>query len=73
MEKKTNHFRHHFLFAFNRGVKATEASCEICAVYREGAMAQSTVGIRASIHGEFDLKDGPLAARRFVFDEERLN
>lgn len=36
------HYRYDLLFAFNRGVKADEAICKICAVYGEGAMPQST-------------------------------
>ena len=39
---KTEHFRHYLLFAFNRGIKATEAAHEICTVYGEGAMPEST-------------------------------
>ena len=39
---KNEHFRHHLLFAFNRGAKATEAAREICAVYGEGAIAERT-------------------------------
>ncbi|KAL4705124.1 hypothetical protein ACJJTC_009755 [Scirpophaga incertulas] len=31
MTENKNHFRHHLLFAFNRGAKATEAAREICA------------------------------------------
>ena len=39
---KNEHFRHHLLFAFNRGAKATEAAREICAVYGKGAIAERT-------------------------------
>ena len=39
---KTEHFLHHLLFAFNRGVKVAEAAREIFSMYGEGAMPQST-------------------------------
>ena len=57
---KTEHFRHHLLFAFNRGVKAAETAREICAVYREGVMPQSTAGrwFSRCKNGNFDLKYG---------------
>ncbi|GBM58355.1 hypothetical protein AVEN_67355-1 [Araneus ventricosus] len=48
MEIQADENAHHFrrsilLFAFNRSVMATDATHEICAVYEEGAMPQSTV------------------------------
>ena len=72
---KTEHFRHHLLFAFNRGVKAAEAAREICAVYGEGAMPESTARRLFSRfkNGNFDLKDGSHTGRQIEFDEERLN
>ena len=36
---ETEHFRHNF-FPFNRGILATEAAREMCAVYEEGALPQ---------------------------------
>ena len=46
---KIEHFRHHLLFAFNRGVNAAEAAREICSVYGNGGIPESTaaVGFRA--------------------------
>ncbi|GBN07253.1 hypothetical protein AVEN_121249-1 [Araneus ventricosus] len=38
---KTEHFRHHLLFSFNRTVTTAEATLEICALYGGKAMAQS--------------------------------
>ncbi|XP_065665663.1 histone-lysine N-methyltransferase SETMAR-like [Hydra vulgaris] len=72
---KTEHFRHHLLFAFNRGVKAAEATRENCAVYGEGAMPESTARRWFSRfkNGNFDLKDGSHTGRPIEFDEERLN
>lgn len=37
-----HHFRHYSLFAFNRGVKFTEVACDICTVYEDGAMTQTS-------------------------------
>ena len=72
---KTEHFRHHLVFAFNRGVKAAEAAREICAVYGERAMPESTARRWFSRfkNGNFDLKDGSHTGRPIEFDEERLN
>ena len=72
---KTERLRHHLLFAFNRRVKAAEAAREICAVYGEGAMPQSTARRWFSRfkNGNFDLKDGSHIGRPIEFDEERLN
>uniref|UniRef100_A0A914HY83 Mos1 transposase HTH domain-containing protein n=1 Tax=Globodera rostochiensis TaxID=31243 RepID=A0A914HY83_GLORO len=39
---KNEHFRHLFLFEFNKGSKASEASQNICAVYGEGATNERT-------------------------------
>uniref|UniRef100_A0A914ID48 Mos1 transposase HTH domain-containing protein n=1 Tax=Globodera rostochiensis TaxID=31243 RepID=A0A914ID48_GLORO len=39
---KNEHFRHLFLFEFNKGSKATEAAQNICAVYGEGATNERT-------------------------------
>ena len=72
---KIEHFRHHLLFAFNRGVNAAEAAREICSVYGNGAIPESTARRWFSRfkNGNFDLKDGPHTGRPTVFDEERLN
>uniref|UniRef100_A0A914HL00 Mos1 transposase HTH domain-containing protein n=1 Tax=Globodera rostochiensis TaxID=31243 RepID=A0A914HL00_GLORO len=39
---KNEHFRHLFLFEFNKGSKASEASQNICAVYGEGETNERT-------------------------------
>ena len=72
---KNEHFRHHLLFAFNRGAKATEAAREICAVYGEGAIAERTARywFAKFKSGNFDLKDASCSGRPSEFDEERLN
>lgn len=72
---KNEHFRHHLLFAYNRGAKAADAARELCAVYGEGAIADRTARdwfAKFKI-GNFDLKDAPRSGRPNEFDEERLN
>jgi hypothetical protein len=48
--EKNEHFRHLLLYEFNRGSKAGEAARNICAVYGEDSVAESTAqnGLRAS-------------------------
>ncbi|KAL4719047.1 hypothetical protein ACJJTC_014046 [Scirpophaga incertulas] len=72
---KNEHFRHHLLFAFNRGAKATEAAREICAVYGEGAIAERTARywFAKFKSGNFDLKDASRSGRPSEFDEVRLD
>ena len=72
---KNKHFRHHLLFAFNQGAKATEAAREICAVYGEGAIAERTARywFAKFKSGNFDLKDASRSGRPSEFDEVRLN
>ena len=36
------HFRHLLLFAFNQGFNASKATCDICAMYGENAIAERT-------------------------------
>ena len=40
--EKLEHFRYILLFEFNRGVKVAEAVRNICAVYRDSAVGEST-------------------------------
>ena len=40
--EKLKHFRHILLFEFNRGTKAKEAVRNICAVYGDNAIGEST-------------------------------
>ena len=39
---KKQHFRHLLFFAFHRGPKAAEAAWDICMVYGEGVIGEST-------------------------------
>ena len=72
---KNEHFRHHLLFAFNRGAKVQKAAREICAVYGKGAIAERTARywFAKFKSGNFDLKDASRSGRPSEFDEERLN
>ena len=40
--EKLEHFRHILLFEFNRGAKAAEAARNMCAVYGDNAIGEST-------------------------------
>ncbi|XP_029655690.1 uncharacterized protein LOC115229494 [Octopus sinensis] len=73
---KTEHFRHHLLFAFNRGVKVAEATLEICAVFGEKGQCLRVLpafGFHASKMGILTPKNGSNSGRPTEFDEERLN
>lgn len=72
---KNTHFRHHLLFAFNRGAKAAEAAREICAVYGEDAISERTARnwYTKFKSGIFDLSDAIRSGRPTDFDEEQLN
>ncbi|XP_021571064.1 uncharacterized protein LOC110596169 isoform X2 [Carlito syrichta] len=73
--EKNEHFRHILLFEFNRGVKAAEAARNICAVYGENAIGESTARkwFCRFKEGHFDLSDSPRSGRPSGFDEDRLN
>ena len=45
-----------FLFALNQGFTAAKAAHDICAMYREGAVAESTARDYNFKNGYFDLK-----------------
>ena len=40
--EKLEHFRHILLFEFNRGTKAAEATTNICAVFADNVIGEST-------------------------------
>ena len=71
---KNHHFRHLLLFAFNRGQKAAEAAREICSVYGEGVIGESTAQkwFARFKKGDFEVKDLPRSGRPPEFDVERL-
>lgn len=73
--EKLEHFRHILLFEFNRGAKAAEATRNICAVYGDNAIGESTARKWFSRfkEGHFDTSDTPRSGRPSGFDEARLN
>ena len=73
-EEKLEHFRHILLFEFNRGVTA-EAARNICAVYGDNAIVESTARKWFSRFKEecFDISDTPHSGRSSGFDGDRLN
>ena len=68
------HFRHLLLFAFNRRQKAAEAARDICDVYGEDSMPESTARrwFAKFKNGNFELEDTPRSGRPSEFDEDRL-
>ena len=74
MEER-EYFRHILLFEFNRGVKAAEATRNICAVYGENVIGESTARkwLCRFKEGHFDLSDSPRSGRPSGLDEDRLN
>ena len=73
--EKLEHFRHILLFEFNRGAKAAGASREICAVYGDNAIGESTARKWFSCFKEdrFDISDTTRSGRPSGFDRGRLN
>ena len=70
---KKQHFRHLLFFAFHRGQKA-EAARDICMVYGEGVMGESTARkwFAKFKNGNFDINDTPHSGRPSEFDEDHL-
>lgn len=58
--EKNEHFRH-LIFAFNQGLNAAKATCNICAVYGEDAIAERTTWnwYTKFKNGNLDLEDTP--------------
>ena len=69
--EKLELFQHILLFEFNRGVKAAEAAKNICAVYEDNDIGESTKRKRFSRFREvrFDISDTPCSRRTSGFDE----
>ena len=67
--------RHILLFEFNRGAKAAEAARNICAVYGDNAIGESTARKWFSRFKEdsFDISSIPRSGRPSRFDEDHLN
>ena len=71
---KKQHFRHLLFFAFHRGQKAPEAARDICMVYGEGVIGESTARkwFAKFKNGNFDIDDTPRSGRPSEFDENHL-
>ena len=72
--EKLEHFRHILFFWFNAGTKAAEAARNICAVYGDNAIGESTVRKCFPCFKEdfFDIRDTTLSGRTSGYDEDRL-
>jgi hypothetical protein len=66
--EKHEHFRHLLLYEFNRGSKAAEAARNICAIYGEDSIAETTVQkwFSGFKQGNFDTGDNPRLGRYLV-------
>ena len=72
--EKLEYFRHILLFEFNRGTKSAEAVRNICAVYGDNYIGESTTRILFRFKEDrFDISDTPRSGRPSGFDENRLN
>ena len=73
--EKLEYFRHILLFEFSRGAKAAEAARNICAVYGDNAIWESTAGKWLSRFQEdhYEISNTPRPGRPSGFDEHRLN
>ena len=69
------HIQYILLFEFNRGTKAAEAARNMCAVYGDNVIGESTARKSFSRFKEnrFDISDTPRSGRPSGFDEDRLN
>jgi len=68
------HFRHLLFFAFHRGQKAAECARDICQVYGEGVINESTARkwFAKFRNGESTLEDKPRSGRPHELDEVEL-
>ena len=71
---KKQPFRHLLFFAFHRGQKAAEAARDICMIYGEGVIGESTVRkwFAKFKNGNFDIEDTLRSERPTEFDEDHL-
>ena len=72
---KKQHFRHLLFFAFHRGQKAAKAARgDICMVYGEGVIGESTARkwFVKFKNGNFDIDDTARSGRPPEFDEDHL-
>ena len=73
--EKLEHFQHILLFEFDRGAKTAEVARNICAIYEDNAIGESTARKWFSCFKEncFDISDTPRSGRPLGFDKDDLN
>ena len=73
--EKLEHFRHILLFEFNRRAKSIEVARNICAMYGDSVIGESTEIKWFSRFKEdcFDIGDTPHSGTPSWFDEDHLN
>ena len=73
--EKLQHFRNILLFGFNREAKAEEAAWNICAVYGDNTIGESTAikWLSRCKEDRFGISDTPRSGRPSAFDENHLN
>ena len=71
---KKQHFQHLLFFAFHQNQKAAEAARDICMVYREGVIGESTARkwFAKFKNANFDIDDTPRSKRLSEFDKDYL-
>ena len=71
---KNQHFQHLLFFAFHQGQKAVEAAQDICMVYGEGVIGESTARkwFANFQNGNFDIDNTPCSGRLSEFDKNHL-
>ena len=74
MDEQKLHFRHIMLYEFRRGSTAASTARNICAVYGEDAVVESTCQnwFTKFRSGDTTLTDAPRSGRHVGFDEEAL-
>ena len=72
--EKLEHFRHILLFQLNRGAKAAEVARNICTLYRDSVIGDSTaIKFSRFMVDRFDISGSLRPEIPSGFDEDRLN
>ena len=71
---KKQHFQHLPFFTFQQGQKAAEAARDICMVYGEGVIGESTARkwFAKFKNGNFDINNTPCSREPSEFDKDHL-
>ena len=74
MGENMQHFQHIMLYYFKKGKNSTEMQKRICAVYREGAVADWTCqkGFVKFCAGDFSLDDAPQLGRQVDDNSDQI-